>query len=177
MCVAGTWSGLSFARTVATAGSVAGGSVTTMVGPEMRLPAGLAVLRHGDAARPWRLPSWRPDPTGAVSVTTPGDVAVIDARDRAAVTVSLYVTNLPQLRRTYRSFALPVAVWQASTATTPASWRRAAVPPSFLTDDTGRVQFDLPGGRLYELTLEAGGSIVTGGPGTVYAPTVFASVS
>lgn len=60
--------------------------------------------------------SWSPVSGAAGSVTTPGDLFVIDGRSASAggaahITVNVYVTNLAPLQAAYSSFAWPVDLY------------------------------------------------------------------
>jgi hypothetical protein len=62
-------------------------------------------------------PDWQPVAGSAGSVTTKGDLALIDARAASAggasnLTVTVYVTNLPALQKAYSSFAFPIRLYQ-----------------------------------------------------------------
>lgn len=117
------------------------------------------------------LPSWSPVAGAAGSVTTAGDLAVIDARtatlgDHTALRVNMFVTNLDKLQPAYSSFAFPVNVYRCSTNTCAAAdWQQAstviASPPIFLTNTDGFLSFSLPAGFFYDITFDTGGSFYT----------------
>ncbi len=139
------------------------------------------------------LPSWSPTANSPGSVTTHGDIAVIDATQissSANVIVNLYITNLAALSKDYSSFTFPVNVYQATPTSnlTAVTWNAASSIvtqspfASFLTDTTGVLSFALPGGKFYELTMEgpsdpgAGGSffcISTTASGGSLSPSFF----
>lgn len=149
------------------------------------VPAALSTAKYGtgsDGTVTLQSPGWSPQAQSAGSVTTPGDIALVDATGAAkGLHVSVFVTNLSALQQDYSSFVLPVDVYYlASSASTQAapylttsscnpgscSWQLAngagsspAVSSSvtYLTSDEGMVSFTLPRG-FYDITLEAGGS-------------------
>lgn len=114
------------------------------------------------------VPSWAPTAQSAGSVTTPGDLALIDATIASnGVTVSLYVTNLAGLQQDYSSLALPVNIYRSACTSGSCTWTQAsgviASPPTYLTATSGFLTFNLPasvGGipQYYDITIDAGGS-------------------
>lgn len=110
-------------------------------------------------------PAWTPIAQSAGTVTTAGDLAVIDASTanlgtHAGLTVSLYVTNLANLQKDYSSFSLPVNVYQCQTAcTSNAAWTQATgLSVSYLTSTSGYLTWNLPSNYYYAITIDAGGS-------------------
>lgn len=130
------------------------------------------------------LPSWAPAAGSPGSVTTAGDLALVDATSLTAqqnMIVNVYVTNLAALGSAYSSWAFPLDIYSCTpsgagtcsatssqTAGTSAPWTQvsAAVPfssgvESFLTSTEGYESFSLPGGAFYDITLDTGGSFYT----------------
>lgn len=107
-------------------------------------------------------PSWSPTALAAGSVTTAGDIGLIDATIAAnGVIVSLYITNLALLQTDYSSFAFPVNIYSAA-CSAGCTWGQAsnviASPPTFLTSTGGFLTFNLPAGKYYDITFDTGGS-------------------
>ena len=150
----------------------------------LQVPSAISVPVYGTGSSngvTLKSPAWSPIPESAGSVTTPGDLALIDANHANGLHLSVFVTNLSQLQRDYSSFALPVGVYYLGTTPSPGaspyrgssacnigtcSWQLAngagSAPDvsstlSYLTSDTGMVSFNLPPG-YYDVTLQAGGS-------------------
>lgn len=107
-------------------------------------------------------PSWAPTAQSAGSVTTAGDLALIDGTQAAnGVTVTLYVTNLAGLQQDYSSLALPVNIYESPCTSGSCTWSQSSViasPPSYLTATGGFLVFNLPAGKYYDITLDTGGS-------------------
>jgi hypothetical protein len=100
-------------------------------------------------------PNWTPVSGSAGSVTTVGDLAIIDARSASAggatnLTITIYVTNLPALQKMYSSFAWPIRLYSGKyTATgTVTDWSGAAIVASsdttYLTNTGGYLSFSVP---------------------------------
>lgn len=111
-------------------------------------------------------PSWTPIAGSATSVTTAGDLAVIDASTanlgtHTGLTVSLYITNLSSLQKDYSSYSLPVNVYQCQTAcTSNAAWTQATgIDISYLTSTSGYLTWNLPANQYYVITIDTGGSL------------------
>jgi len=111
------------------------------------------------------VPSWSPTAQSAGSVTTPGDLALINAAIAAnGIVVSMYVTNLPNLQQDYSSFALPVDVWDSTCTTSCTTWTQdtavISTLPEYLTSTSGFLTFNLPAGTnlYYDITIDTGGS-------------------
>ncbi len=107
-------------------------------------------------------PTWSPTAQSAGSVTTAGDVALIDGTIASnGITVSMYVTNLAGLQQDYNSLALPVNIYE-STCSSGCTWAQSsaviASPPTYLTATTGYLVFNLPAGKYYDIALDTGGS-------------------
>jgi hypothetical protein len=105
-------------------------------------------------------PSWSPVAGSAGTVTTAGDLAIVDATSATNyVTVNVYVSNLTQLAVNYGSFAFPVNVYST---TCPGSgscnaWQEAlTVSPyyTYLTDTSGVLTFNLAKGKYYDIVME-----------------------
>lgn len=128
-------------------------------------------------------PSWTPSPSTAGSVTTPGDLALIDATGTTMpnggnVLVSIYITNLSTLASGYSSYAFPIEIFQCKTSCAASSdtttgdsgnWTNvtSATPLSsgnptvFLTSNAGFVTFSLPYDYYYDVTIPKGGAFYT----------------
>ncbi|HLI16368.1 MAG TPA: hypothetical protein VKV23_09995 [Acidimicrobiales bacterium] len=170
----------------------AGSSSTNYVFPAVAganataVPANVTSTKYGGSVGSGgsvtaQLPSWSPVANTAGSVTTPGDLAIIDATSVTdGLLVDVYVTNLAALQSDYSSFAFPVNVYYASTsgagsapltgacsATAGCNWQPAngtgsapnvLTSVTYLTNDSGVVSFNLPPGAYYDITMETGGA-------------------
>jgi len=107
------------------------------------------------------VPSWSPNQLSAGSVTTAGDIALIDGTiSTGGVEVSLYIINLAALQSDYSSFAFPIDVY-SSGCSTGCSWKSiytTANPAPFLTSTSGYMTFNLPVGSYYDIVFDTGGS-------------------
>ena len=108
-------------------------------------------------------PSWSPTAQSAGSVTTAGDLALIDGTIASnGVTVSVYVTNLAGLQQDYNSLALPVNIYESPCTSGSCTWSQSsgviASPPTYLTATSGYLVFNLPAGKYYDIALDTGGS-------------------
>jgi len=115
------------------------------------------------------LPSWAPVLNTAGSVTTAGDLAVVDATTASTgVIVNVYVTNLAGLQMDYSSYALPFNVYSSScTAGSCGTWAQASgISLTYLTNSEGFLSFSLPAGKYYDITMDTGGSFFTSGTST-----------
>lgn len=128
-------------------------------------------------------PSWTPVAGSAGSVTSKGDIALIDARTASAggaanLTVTIYVTNLAALQKTYSSFAWPIRLYSGKfTAGSPGTtdWSSAAIvansDTTYLTNTGGFLSFTVPTegdatqGNLIEVQL---GGDTAGDGGSFY---------
>ncbi|MHB1087995.1 MAG: hypothetical protein ACYC19_04425 [Acidimicrobiales bacterium] len=82
------------------------------VGSSTSFPAAPSSLEYLSTATNAKLPSWSPNANSAGSVTTAGDLALVDATSAAnGVILTTFVTNLAALQQDYSSFALPVNVY------------------------------------------------------------------
>lgn len=173
--------GISFAGDTGTASisvSSASNSFVYPVANSASLPAAVDSLKYtgpsaidapGSTITTATLPSWVPSANTAGSVTTAGDLAVIDATLSGianAVTVNVYITNLAALQLDYSSFALPFNVYRCqSSCTTTGAWTQAsavvASPPTYLTSTEGFVSFSLPKAYYYVIAIDTGGSLYT----------------
>jgi hypothetical protein len=109
------------------------------------------------------VPSWSAIAQSAGSVTTAGDLALIDGTIASnGVTISLYVTNLPGLQQDYNSMALPVNVYESSCTAGSCTWTQAAdviaSAPTYLTATSGFLVFNLPAGKYYDIAIDTGSS-------------------
>ncbi len=113
-------------------------------------------------------PSWSPAANSAGSVTSGGDISVIDLSAEPSGTnaiVNLYTTNLQNLGSDYSSFALPVDVYQCTptttsgtaSCTTASAWSAVANASSYITNTNGSYSISLPGGYYYDITINKGG--------------------
>ena len=107
-------------------------------------------------------PSWTPVAGSAGSVTTPGDLALIDATTSSLV-LNVYITNLAALQSDYSSFSLPINVYScSSTCTTAGAWTQdstvLASAPTYITNSAGVVTLSLPIGKYYDITMDSGGA-------------------
>lgn len=115
-------------------------------------------------------PSWSPSAGSAGSVTSGGDIAMVDASGQSApVVLNVYITDLQGLNEDYSSFALPIDVYQCSATggacstvgtasgdwipvTTWDSASFTAVP--FLTSSSGFFSISLPAGDWYDVAID-----------------------
>lgn len=113
------------------------------------------------------LPSWTPVGGSAGSVTTAGDLAVIDATtgtlgpDHGTLLVSMYITNLDKLQQDYSSFAFPVNVYSSTDGTGWAAATSVLPTVTYLTYSTAFLSFSMPAGYYYDITFDTGGSFYT----------------
>jgi hypothetical protein len=135
----------------------------------------------GGVATPARV-KWTAAPSATGSVTTAGDVAIIDATTASlpagstGVAVTMYISNLANFSKNYSSFALPVGIYTfgtpgggAWTQLTPTGsplggnfdfYSTAAFPAQnalFISDTDGSVTVNLPAGHYYEILIDKGG--------------------
>lgn len=110
-------------------------------------------------------PSWSVVQNSAGNVSTPGDLAVVDADttdagSAANVLVTLYLTNLSPLQGDYNSFAWPIDVYKSTDNGD--SWTAVTGLglPQYLTNTSGYLTLTLPTGShfLYDITMDTGGS-------------------
>lgn len=136
------------------------------------------------------VPGWPVVVAGqAGSVSSAGDIAVIDATDTSAtyLLVTIYVTNMRPLALTYNSYSLPIRIY-ASTAFSSGAITWSATPvvdsngidlaTTYLTNTQGFETFKLPtgAGKYYAITLDAGGSYYpyqTGASGSATTPALY----
>ncbi|MHB1252040.1 MAG: hypothetical protein ACYC0I_07925 [Acidimicrobiales bacterium] len=179
--VAGSWFAASGAGVTARVHDLAvyygSGAIT--------VPAALSTAKYGlgsNGSVTLQSPDWSPRTESAGSVTTPGDLALVDASGATnGARVSVFVTNLAALQRDYASFVLPVGVYYLATspdsqaspylatpscATGSCSWQlangEASAPDvtsslTYLTSGSGVVSFTLPRG-YYDITMQTGGA-------------------
>ena len=114
------------------------------------------------------LPSWSPVLNTAGSVTTAGDLAVVDATTASnGIIVNVYVTNLAGLQQDYSSYALPFNVYQSPCTAGSCTWTQASgISLTYLTNSEGFLSFSLPKGNYYDITMDTGGSFFTSGTST-----------
>jgi len=180
-----------------------GGALPLVWSPTYGTPGGLPTAVTGAGAAGWRYGTGTPTslPTAPVwptvvagqagSVTTSGDIAVIDATDTSAtyLLITLYITNMRPLALTYNSYSLPIRVyantnfatftnsitWGASPATDANSINTAN---TYLTNTQGYETFKLAtgAGKYYALTLDSGGAFYpyqTGAAGAATTPAFY----
>lgn len=145
--------GVSFtADTGSTTVTVNAGTTSSLVSTGT-LSGGLSYKVSGGTSP--TAPSWTPVAGSAGSVTTKGDLALVDARSSSAggatqLTITVYVTNLPALQKTYSSFAWPVRLYSGTfnSVGPSTSWTGSAIVASsnttYLTNTGGYVSFTVP---------------------------------
>ena len=109
------------------------------------------------------VPSWAPTALSAGSVTTAGDIALIDGTIASSgVVVSLYITNLSGLQSDYSSFAFPIDIYSSPCTSNACTWTQASTivtaGSTFLTSTSGYMTFNLPAGSYYDIVFDTGGS-------------------
>ena len=114
-------------------------------------------------------PSWSPTANSAGSVTTAGDLALVDMSAEPSATtaiVNVYITNLQGLASDYSSFALPINVYSCASGCTTAysstvgatnPWTPVTGASSFVTNTNGSYSISLKGGAYYDITIDSGG--------------------
>jgi hypothetical protein len=147
-------------------------SIVTSLSPSTPLPPGVRSLRYPGA------PSWGASPDVAVPVSRSGNVALVDTTGRRSpLRVTVYLSNLPALQRAYRSFLIPIGVWESARPANTGSWRRLPDTPPFLTDADGKVELTLPPGRYYDVAIERGGSLVAAPGAAGYSAELYVALS
>jgi hypothetical protein len=128
-------------------------------------------------------PSWSPPSSGAGTVTTSGDLAIVNATTaQNYVTLNVYITNLSPLLIDYSAFALPLNVYQTTcTALICNAWAQAPVVSTtnygaFLTDTVPEMTFVLPAGFYYDIVMEGTNNTAQGTPAFAPAPAVTGGV-
>ena len=181
LAVLGTILGISFtADTGTTSVSVSSGSgagkLVYTVGPAASgntMPSALnsSTLKRGTTVGSGttsanQLPTWSAAPGVAGSVSTAGDLAVIDgtttsAGGAATVQLTIYITNLGALGADYTSWAFPLEVW--STTNGGSTWSLVSNTSQFITHTLGFLSFSLPTGAstYYDVVMNTGGSFYT----------------
>jgi hypothetical protein len=124
-------------------------------------------------------PSWSPPSSGAGTVTTSGDLAIVNATTaQNYVTLNVYITNLSPLLIDYSAFALPLNVYQTTcTALLCNAWTQAPVVSTtnygaFLTDTVPEMTFVLPTGFYYDIVMEGTNNTALNVPTHAPAPAV-----
>jgi hypothetical protein len=170
--------GISFAGDTGTASisvSSASNSFVFPVADGASLPANVNTLKYTTAVNTGAhtittavLPTWVPSTNTAGSVTTAGDLALIDGTLSGianALTVNVYITNLAALQLDYSSFALPFNVYESPCTAGSCTWTQSSAvvvsPPTYLTSTEGFVSFSLPKGKYYDIAIDLGGSFYT----------------
>jgi hypothetical protein len=113
--------------------------------------------------------AWSAAPSTTGTVTTAGDVAVIDATaaglptTATGVSITMYISNLNNFARNYSSFALPVGVYQWngtawSQSTNTDFYSAANKNALYISDSDGSVTMNLPKGTgsagYYEIVID-----------------------
>jgi len=132
------------------------------------LPAAVTSLKYTSAIASAKIttavvPSWAPTALSAGSVTTAGDIALVDGTiATGGVVVSLYITNLAGLQSDYSSFAFPIDVYSSPCTSNACTWTQASsivtAGSTFLTSTSGYMTFNLPSGLYYDFVFDTGGS-------------------
>ncbi|HET8895126.1 MAG TPA: hypothetical protein VFM96_13615 [Gaiellaceae bacterium] len=109
-------------------------------------------------------PGWTPVAGSAGSVTTAGDIGLIDATTVAnAIILNVYVTNLAALQQDYSSYSLPINVYSSTCPANVCTWAQdsavIASAPTYLTNSSGVVTLKLPTGKYYDVTVDTGGAL------------------
>ncbi|HKI93541.1 MAG TPA: hypothetical protein VJ986_14660 [Gaiellaceae bacterium] len=106
-------------------------------------------------------PSWSPVAGSAGTVTTAGDLALVDATSASNyVTVNMYLTNLSALAIDYSSFAFPINVYKTTCDADGncSAWTEALTTPyyTYMTDTSGALTFNLAAGAntYYDIVME-----------------------
>jgi hypothetical protein len=180
LAVLGTILGISFtADTGSTSVSVTGGAgagklvypISGASGSTMPSALNTHTLQNGTVVASGTtssnsLPSWTPAAGVPGSVTTHGDLAVIDGTTTSAggattVQLTIYVTNLGDLGGDYTSWAFPISVW--STTNGGLSWTQVAASSQYITHTLGFLSYSLPtgGSTYFDVVMDTGGSFYT----------------
>ena len=200
LAVIGPMLGVSFLGDSGTASATVTGTASSSLVYTSGLPcaifggsAGTVTLAHGSTTTigspcspgttvtltPYTAAQWSPAADSAGSVTTAGDIALIDASAATSnVIVTLFKTNLQNLSSDYSSFALPVNVYSCtSSCTTTGSWTAVANASSYITNDNGTYSISLASGSFYDLTIDLNGEYycisTTVSSSAALAPTFF----
>jgi hypothetical protein len=180
-----------------------GGALPLVWSASYGAPGGLPTAVTGAATAGWKYgtagtgaqsvptaPGWPVVVAGqAGSVSSSGDLAVIDATDISAtyLIVTIYITNMRPLALTYNSYSLPIRIYSASAFSSGAiTWNSSAVVDNnginiantYLTNTQGFESFKLPtgAGKYYAITLDAGGAYYpyqTGAGGSATTPALY----
>lgn len=168
--------GVSFLADSGTASlSVTGGSSNFVypVAASAAVPSAVTALKYGTTATAGTIgtgsavksPGWTPVAGSAGSVTTAGDLALIDATTVSnAIILNVYVTNLSALQQDYGSYTLPINVYScAATCTSTGAWSQDSTvlssAPTYLTNSAGVVTLRLPTGKYYDIAMDTGGAL------------------
>jgi len=130
-------------------------------------------------------PNWTPIARIPGQIDQPGDLYLVDAiaiPQSEIVVVTLLLTNPGDLRQSYSYLHLNMGIYREQA---PGTWLPATGPDgqrieeAYLSLLDGQVQFVLPGGSRYAITIEGGAYHVihTDRPGGTLSPTFHASVS
>lgn len=204
LAVVGPFLGVSFlanSGTVSTSvtGSTSSGSLVDTSCTGTSVPTLAYTTNCSAASAAFTTPSWSPSAGSAGSVTSGGDIGLINTTGQTSpVVVDVYVTDLQGLNEDYSSFALPINVYQCTTSTsgspscsgtsggTPwtsiTSWdstNYSSVP--YLTSSSGFFSITLQPGDWYDVAIDSGGmyyciSTSTTSPATL-SPTFFVTAS
>lgn len=168
--------GVSFAGDSGTASLTVSGGSSNFVYPVSSgaaLPSAVTTLKYTSAVNTTShtittavSPSWTPIAGSAGSVTTPGDLGLIDATTvGTAIVLNVYITNLAALQQDYSSYSLPINVYSSTCASNSCTWAQdstvLASAPTYITNSAGVITLSLPTGKYYDVTLDSGGAFYT----------------
>lgn len=172
--------GVSFtADTGTTSVSVTAGTTNPLVFPisgasGSTVPSAVTVTKNntqatGGTTTANALPSWSPAAGAAGSVTSAGDLAVVDGRPASAgnatsLIVTVYITNLSSLQAAYSSYAFPIRVYSSATPTATGNWSVvSATSGLYMTNTGGFLSVNLPTATntYYLISMDTGGSLYT----------------
>jgi len=168
--------GVSFAGDTGTTSLAVSGGSSNFVFPVANgnaLPAAVTSLKYTSAVNTTThtittavTPTWAPIAGSAGSVTTAGDLGLIDATTVAnAIILNLYITNLAALQQDYSSYSLPINVYSSTCPSNVCTWAQdstvLASPPTYLTNSAGVVTLKLPTGKYYDIAMDTGGAFYT----------------
>ncbi len=123
---------------------------------------------------------WSPQLDTPVSVTAPGDIAVINTSSLASgnVIINLDVTNTPALNGAYSYFNLPVNLYKWTYVSTGGNWTSlatlsdgtvlTATSPTMLSLTDASASWEVPAGGVYEIEIPFDSSNIGGDDGSLY---------
>lgn len=183
LAVLGPLLGVSYLGNTGTSVATVTGSSPNLVYPvsstDPAFPSAVTTLANGSAtSAAGKLPGWSPAANTPGSVTTPGDLALVDATS-GNVVFNVYITNLAALGQDYQSFALPINVYKCtSSCTATTAWTAVSGAASSLLSSQPNFSIDLPAGSYYDVAIDAGGSyycVSTSASGGSLSPTFYFS--